>query len=233
MPEQQHGAPLEPAAEAKNVTLPPAATFKDGAPAVIIPEMSMDAWARTAQAKLFALHALLEERWTHPDNEELSPLRGALILSEGWSEFRRDIIRELDALNRMHPDLIGREDWSDVARSVWRRLRKRLFAWSVKQLGRPQTPRQVIALFEKFYHRKSPLAMATTKFTVEDTDAISGIDGTQRGWQSSGLRREGTIAELAADAAPSVAKDELLNQIDESLEDEKAGRLVDKEKRVR
>lgn len=245
MPERQHGAPLEPVRD-EDAGVEYHRAFRNpfhvdpevdpGPPrgesaAVIVPADGLDMAMRTQQAKLFALHSLVQERWFYPDNEELSPLKAALIIKAGWYEFRRDIIRELDALNRMHPDLIGREDWSDVAKSVWRRLRKRLAVWSYSQTGQVLTPKRIIKLFEMFYSRKSPLSMATTKFVVEDTDAISAIDGTQRGWQSSALRREGTIAELAADAAPSIAKDEMMNQIDESLEDEKAGRAV--EKRVR
>ena len=176
-----------------------------------------------AEIKLFAMQTLLTARWYSDDDPELSPLKGAMVLSAGWQEFRADCIRDLQCLERTCPGLFGREDWTPVVRAVWRKLKRRLRAWTITACGRPRTPREVIRLFDLYYRRPEPVTLETTKWTLTDSDALTGVDGTRRGWKTSGVERTGTLPELLQDMQEGVPKDEAANQIDEEIERNKRG----------
>ena len=189
---------------------------------IIVPE-SQNAFARTWQAKLLALQSAVEIRWQGGGDPELAPLRGAMVLAAGWPEFRRDLIRDLQTLERTHPDVIGREDWSGVVHIVWRKLKTRLKGWSLQKFGRPLTPRQVISLYERYFERRRNPTLAETKWTIEESDALTGIDGTRRGWASSGTVREGTLTEIASDLQDGPMRTQTLRMLDEAVDAEKRG----------
>ena len=173
-------------------------------------------------AQAFVLHAAVNARWDGDCSmdPELAPLRGALVLSAGWKEFRRDLIRDLDAFGRMHPDVIGREDWSRVVRAVWGRLHTRLRAWSLSRFGLPLSPRQVIKVYERFHKQRKRLTLANTAFDITDTDEV---DGTRKGWQSSGTKRTGTLPELMRDLPEGPGKDRVVREVDAAIAEQERG----------
>lgn len=186
---------------------------------MIARQASPDAATRRWHAQAFILHAAVNARWDGDCSmdPELSPLRGAMVLAAGWKEFRRDLIRDLDAFGRTHPDVVGREDWSRVARAVWRRLHARLRAWSLKSFGFALSPRQVIKVYEH-YQKTKRLTLENTTFEIRDTDEV---DGTRKGWQSSGTERVGTLPEIMRDLPEGVGKDRVVAEVDAAIAEQK------------
>ena len=177
----------------------------------------------TQDLRLFALQSMLNARWHHPDDDTFAPLVGAKVLLAGFPEFRRDLIRDLDFINRTNPGLVGREDWQNVVHAIWKKLKFRLAAWSTYATGTPKTPLQVVALFEKHYRPKRKPMLTDEKWTITDSDVLTAKDGLSGGWQTSGVRREGTLPELARDLAAGPAKDRFVRALDADIEAEKRG----------
>ena len=191
------------------------------APAVITPEQFIE----SESDDMFELMMMLVSvRWRHETNQELNPLKAATVLNEGWPQFRIDFAKDLKALREIKPALIGRIDFDRAAKRCWEMLKSMLRAWLHKEFEFPSreaflsvTPRQIINLFERYYtepEKEKPLS--ESEFEIEHTGYLAGmVDG----FESSGMKRVGTIREIIEDVADEGQKRRTHQLVDE-LEDE-------------
>ena len=179
--------------------------------------------AGTMDLRLFALQSCVNARWFHPDDDAFAPLVGAKVIAAGFPEFRRDLIRDLEFINRTTPGLVGRENWHDVVHAVWKQLKLRLDAWSTYATGSKKTAREVIRLFDKHYKTPRKPTLATEQWTITDSDVLTAQDGTTTGWKSSGVQRTGTLQELARDLVDTPTKQRFIQDLEEGIEAEKRG----------
>lgn len=195
------------------------------APAVFTPE----AFVEDEQDAMFTLQLMmLSVRWRHETNPELSPLKGAKVLVDGWSQFRIDYVNDLSALKPLAPHIINRINFDGAARDCWRLLKGQLRAWLKREFDfederdvRKVTPRQVIKWFEKNYREESkPPPLSKSEFEIEHTGYQAGmIDG----FRSSGTKRVGTIRQIIEDVADEGVKRRTHQLVDQIEDEEKRG----------
>ena len=69
---------------------PPSGPVLSGhAPAVLTPEEYHESEADACH-RLF--HYMLQVRWRHDTDAEMNALKGAMVLAEGWTQFRQDLL---------------------------------------------------------------------------------------------------------------------------------------------
>ena len=168
---------------------------------------------REANALGLIFDALVEVRWNDPVDPRLNPYRGAKILLDGWGEFQRGFVKDLQDCARVDPNISGRmlHKSGVFARFAWAAIKARLRAWSVHYLGVSLPPRRIVAMFEKSFQARPVLPdIEESVFEVEEHGAFAGIYDE---YFSSGLKRVGTAHEIANDIRNPVQREWAHKQI--------------------